>query len=283
MKPLDAFNPKPVTLRGAHVILEPLEARHAADLFEAGGDEAIWRFLPRPPLASVSDSREMVADALESAADRTQLPFAIVDRSSGKAVGSTRYLDIRRAHRGLEVGWTWLGRRYQRTAVNTESKYLLLSHAFEELGAGRVQFQTDGRKPLASKSGVMLSVLVQVTAGSESETANIYHSTLDAIAEITADASNAGKPIGDSNMTFRWPPRGLGAEIDATVGSRSRPLWALRLYLQSLFQWGLDGFDWTAGGYRGKQYRVELRNNTDYRRFDDTIADFTPLHAGAGR
>jgi len=161
MKPLDAFNPKPVTLRGAHVILEPLEARHAADLFEAGGDEAIWRFLPRPPLASVSDSREMVADALESAADRTQLPFAIVDRSSGKAVGSTRYLDIRRAHRALEVGWTWLGRRYQRTAVNTESKYLLLSHAFEELGAGRVQFQTDGRNVRSQNAIVRLGAKLE--------------------------------------------------------------------------------------------------------------------------
>ncbi len=161
MKPLDAFNPKPVTLRGAHVILEPLEARHAAALFEVGGDEAIWRYLPRPPLASVSDSREMVADALESSADGTQLPFAIVDRSSGKAVGSTRYLDIRRAHRALEVGWTWLGTRYQRTAVNTESKYLLLSHAFEELGAGRVQFQTDGRNVRSQNAIVRLGAKLE--------------------------------------------------------------------------------------------------------------------------
>ncbi len=161
MKPVDAFDPKPVTLRGAHVILEPLEARHAADLFEVGGDEAIWRYLPRPPLASVSDSRELVAEAFESAADGTQLPFAIVDRSSGKAVGSTRYLDIRRAHRALEVGWTWLGTRYQRTAVNTESKYLLLSHAFEELGAGRVQFQTDGRNVRSQNAIVRLGATLE--------------------------------------------------------------------------------------------------------------------------
>ncbi len=158
---MDAFDPKPVTLRGAHVILEPLEARHAADLFEAGGDEAIWRYMPRLPLASVSDCHEMVADALESAADGTQVPFAIVDRSSGKAVGSTRYLDIRRAHRALEVGWTWLGTRYQRTAVNTESKYLLLSHAFEELGAGRVQFQTDGRNVRSQDAIVRLGATLE--------------------------------------------------------------------------------------------------------------------------
>jgi len=125
-------------------------------------------------------------------------------------------------------------------------------------------------EPLASESGVMLSVLVQAIAGKENEAAGIYHSTIDAIGEITADANNAGKPIAEANMKLRWPPRGLRAEIDATVGNRKR-LWALRMYLHSLFQWGLDRFDLTAGGYRGKQYRVELRSNTDYRRFDDTL------------
>jgi hypothetical protein len=126
-------------------------------------------------------------------------------------------------------------------------------------------------EPLASENGVMLSVLMQATADKESAKADIYRSLIDALGEISAEAINQGKPISDNNMKFRWPPRGLGAEIDATVGKRNRLLWALRLYLYSLFQWFLDRFDLTVGGYRGRQYRVELRSNTDYRRFDDTL------------
>ena len=87
----------------------------------------------------------MIEQALEVAAGGTQLPFAIVHRGSGKGVGSTRYLDIRRSDRGLEIGWTWIGTDYQRTVINTECKYLLLRHAFEDLGAVRVQMKTDLR------------------------------------------------------------------------------------------------------------------------------------------
>ena len=126
-------------------------------------------------------------------------------------------------------------------------------------------------EPLASENGVMLSVLMLATADQESVKAEIYRSLIDALGEISEEAINQGKPISDNNMKFRWPPRGLGAEIDATVGERNRLFWALRLYLYSLFQWFLDRFDLTVGGYRGRQYRVELRNNTDYRRFDDTL------------
>ncbi len=126
-------------------------------------------------------------------------------------------------------------------------------------------------EPLASENGVMMSVLMQATGSSEVDKANIYSSLIETVTKITADADSAGKPVCDSNMKFRWPPRGLRAEIDATFGKRVRIFWALRLYCYSLFQWALDRFDLTAGGYRGKQYRVELRSNTDYRRFDDTL------------
>jgi len=118
---------------------------------------------------------------------------------------------------------------------------------------------------------VMLSVLMQATADNESAIADIYRSLIDALGEISEEAINQGKPISDNNMKFRWPPRGLGAEIDATVGGRNRLFWTFRLHLYSLFQWFLDRFDLTVGGYRGRQYRVELRSNTDYRRFDDTL------------
>lgn len=71
------------------------------------------------------------------------MPFAIVELASGTVVGSTRYGNIDRANRRVEIGWTWIGRPWQRTAVNTESKYLLLRHAFETLGCIRVEFKTD--------------------------------------------------------------------------------------------------------------------------------------------
>lgn len=146
-----------VTLSGRHVRLEPLGERHAADLAEAGHDAEIWRYIPREPLADVEDAREFIRSALEAAKDGSQMPFAIVEQVSdlrrndssgnatGRAIGSTRYLDIRREHRGLEIGWTWLGRAWQRTAANTECKRLLLEHAFERLGALRVQLKTDAR------------------------------------------------------------------------------------------------------------------------------------------
>lgn len=133
--------------------LEPLAERHAEDLAKAGSDAEIWRYMPRAPMAGVADAREYVETALEAARDGSQVPFAIVkiagerapESGTGRAIGSTRYLDIRREHRGLEIGWTWLSRRWQRTAANTECKLLLLQHAFEELGALRVQLKTDAR------------------------------------------------------------------------------------------------------------------------------------------
>ncbi len=133
------FDPKPVTLEGSHVRLEPLARRHAEDLFEVGQDETIWPYMSRPPLKSVEDARAWIDQALEVTATDTQIPFAIIERASGKAIGSTRYMDIRRNDRGLEIGWTWIGTAFQRTAMNTECKYLLLRHAFEDLGAVRVQ------------------------------------------------------------------------------------------------------------------------------------------------
>jgi RimJ/RimL family protein N-acetyltransferase len=127
------------------VRLEPLARRHAAELFEAGRDESIWRYMPRPVPRAVGDVESMIDEALAEAGAGRQVPFAIIALQRGRAVGSTRYLDIRREHRGLEIGWTWLAAAAQRTAVNTECKYLLLRHAFEALGAIRVQLRTDLR------------------------------------------------------------------------------------------------------------------------------------------
>jgi len=134
------------------VRLEPLALGHAADLFAAARDAEIWRYLPVPAPRSVGDVRSMIDDALAAARAGTEVPFAIVLRADGRAIGSTRYIDIRRAHRGLEIGWTWIGREWQRTAVNGECKRLLLTHAFEELGALRVQLKTDARNQASQRA-----------------------------------------------------------------------------------------------------------------------------------
>lgn len=132
----------PVVLKGAGVCLEPLSAGHAQGLYNRGRFAADWAFMPRPCFVDLADTRQWIDEALAAPA---QLPFAIVETHKGRVVGSTRYLNIRPEHRSLEVGWTWLGRDWQRTGVNTEAKLLLLGHAFERLGCVRVEFKTDAR------------------------------------------------------------------------------------------------------------------------------------------
>jgi RimJ/RimL family protein N-acetyltransferase len=132
----------PVTLEGAHVRLEPLTKAHLTGLVEVGLDEELWRWIPSP----VRTREEMAAyidTALEEQGRRVSLPFAIVEKASGRAIGSTRYGNIDRTHHRVEIGWTWVARDWQRTAMNTEAKYLLLRHAFETLGCMRVELKTD--------------------------------------------------------------------------------------------------------------------------------------------
>ena len=87
--------------------------------------------------------REYIAAALRTQAEGSALPFATVERATGKAIGSTRYMNIDRANRHVEIGSTWLGLAWQRTAANTEAKFLMLRHAFETLGCLRVELKTD--------------------------------------------------------------------------------------------------------------------------------------------
>jgi len=139
------MNPTPVVLYGDAAKLEPLDPSHAEDLLAASADPEIWRYLPTAQLTSLDAVAQWIDEAWKLAASGEQLPFAIVDPETGRAIGSTRYLEIRRNWRTLEIGWTWLAAASQRSAVNTECKFLLLKHAFEDLGALRVQFTTDGR------------------------------------------------------------------------------------------------------------------------------------------
>ncbi len=134
---------EPITLEGRWVRLEPLERRHEADLAAIASDEEIWRFLPAP-LATRDDMHAFVEAALCNQTQGTELPFVIVERATGAVAGSTRLLDIRPAHRAVEIGATWLGRAWWRTVVNSEAKYLLLRHLFETLCCLRVSLKTDG-------------------------------------------------------------------------------------------------------------------------------------------
>jgi RimJ/RimL family protein N-acetyltransferase len=132
----------PVVLEGPHVRLEPLERRHGDDLAEAASDPLIWRWLP-VHVATRPDLERWIDDALAAAAAGTEYGFAVVDRKTGRAVGSTRFMDITPAHRGVEVGWTWYARSAWGGVVNPESKLLLLTHAFEGWGAIRLYLKTD--------------------------------------------------------------------------------------------------------------------------------------------
>ncbi|WP_328645234.1 GNAT family N-acetyltransferase [Amycolatopsis sp. NBC_00348] len=130
------------TLSGEHVRLEPLTLDHAKGLFEAGADPGIWAWLSiRQPL-DVPAAERMISDAL---ADPARRPFAQLDAASGRVAGTTSYYQVVAQHRILSIGHTWIGADWQRTGLNTESKLLLLTHAFETLDAQRVAWETDIR------------------------------------------------------------------------------------------------------------------------------------------
>lgn len=137
-----ALRVNPVVLSGEQVRLEPMSQEHAQGLYNRGRTAADWQYLPRACFVDLADTRQWVDEAL---ATPGQLPFVIVETGKNKVVGSTRYLNIRPAHRSLEIGWTWLGQEWQRSGVNTEVKLLLLTHALERLDCLRVEFKTDAR------------------------------------------------------------------------------------------------------------------------------------------
>jgi RimJ/RimL family protein N-acetyltransferase len=136
---------EPVVLEGAHVRLEPLQPQHAADLAQAGADAEVWRWMPVPAPAGEAEMRAVVGALVERAAAGVQFPFAQVEVATGRAVGATSYLDLALDDGRIEIGWTWLGRPWWRTAINTEAKLLLLGHAFDTLQLNRVALKTDVR------------------------------------------------------------------------------------------------------------------------------------------
>jgi N-acetyltransferase len=132
----------PVVLEGIHVRLEPLLRKHITGLCEVGLEEQLWRWIPTP-VRTADDMAAYVELALKEQANGVSLPFAQIEKAMGRLIGSTRYMNIDRVHHRVEIGCTWIGREWQRTAANTEAKYLLLRHAFETLGCMRVELKTD--------------------------------------------------------------------------------------------------------------------------------------------
>jgi N-acetyltransferase len=134
---------QPITLHGQLIRLEPLSVIHVNELAEVGLEPSIWEHMLYGNIHNAAQLRSFVEDLLARQARGTDLPFVVVFQATGRAIGCTRYMDIQPKNRALEIGGTWYGLNYQRSGVNTECKFLLLQHAFETLGAVRVQFKTD--------------------------------------------------------------------------------------------------------------------------------------------
>lgn len=131
-----------MTLAGRHVVLEPLNLRqHFVDLMAIGLDPELWRWT-----SAKVDSREKLRTYLETALDEqsagTSLPFAVRHRATGRIAGCTRFGNIVPGHARAEIGWTWVGREFQRTSVNTEQKLLMFHHAFDTWRLNRVELKT---------------------------------------------------------------------------------------------------------------------------------------------
>lgn len=136
--------PTPTVLTGRHVRLEPLGRGHLADLFAAtGGDAEVWRWLPDGMPRTEEELGSIIDGRLAEVAAGDCVAFAVIGLESGRAIGVTCYFDFSESNELLEIGGTWYARSAWRSAVNTESKLLLLTHAFDDLGMGRVMWKTD--------------------------------------------------------------------------------------------------------------------------------------------
>ena len=133
---------KSLTLEGKSVRLAPLKLEYLAELYEAARDESLW-FWTANIIKSKEDMLRYVEAALGEAARRVSVPFVTIEKSSGKIIGSTRFGNIDLPNRQTEIGWTWINPEFQRTAINTEAKLLMLTHAFETWNCVRVTLKTD--------------------------------------------------------------------------------------------------------------------------------------------
>jgi len=133
------------SLLGQAVRLEPLSMAHADGLLAAGQQQFDWQFLPRGCFSDIHDVKIWIAEAQIFMEKGEHIAFTIFDNTTHEIVGSTRYLAIRPNDHVVEIGWTWLAPEAQRSRVNTEMKFLMLEHAFEQMNMRRVELKTDAR------------------------------------------------------------------------------------------------------------------------------------------
>jgi RimJ/RimL family protein N-acetyltransferase len=133
---------EPVTLEGEHVRLVPMELEHVDALWEVAQEPALWRWIPFA-IRTKDELRDYVQVAVDGRAAGTVLPFATTDRATGRLAGSSRFANIVPADYRAEIGWTWVGVPWQRSAINSEAKLLMLDHAFDTWRCHRVEFKTD--------------------------------------------------------------------------------------------------------------------------------------------
>ena len=175
---------EPVVLRGTHVRLEPLGHEHFDDLVEVAIDPEIWRWTTER-VRSPEEMRAWIDRALAMRDTGAAMPFATVALPHGRAIGGTRFATWSETDRRVEIGWTWIGRDWQRTAVNTEAKYLMLTHAFEKLGCIRVELRTDFHNERSRAAIRRIGAKEEGTLRKHSTTATgrvrdtVYYSILD--------------------------------------------------------------------------------------------------------
>jgi RimJ/RimL family protein N-acetyltransferase len=202
---------QPVTLEGTYVRLEPLAETHLDGLCEIGLDADLWQWTVTR-IRSREAMQRYIEDALAQQEAGTALPFVTTEQSSGAIIGSTRYGNIDPKNRRLEIGWTWLARPWQRTALNTEAKYVMLRHAFETLGCIRVELKTDvlnerSRRAIlrigAKEEGILRKHVI-TKDGRVRDT--IYYSILDdewPAIRVHLESLLASEDYGESPDSFR--------------------------------------------------------------------------------
>lgn len=211
----------PVTLEGTAVRLEPLALDHVPLLVDVALDPDLWR-VGVERLTSEAELRDYVRRALEGQAAGTMLPFALVEPATGRGIGSSRYANVDLGSGHVEIGWTWVGRPWQRTRVNTEAKYLLLRHAFETLGMERVELKTDAlntrsRAAIRRIGAVEEGILRRHTRTWDGRLRDtVYHS-------IIAPEWPAAKARLEARLGTRNGERGTGNEepVGDAVGART--------------------------------------------------------------
>ena len=137
--------PQPITLIGDAITLKPIALNEVGEYLKIGGDNEIWRYLSADHFKTRSDAERWIRSMLARQESSGSVTFSVYDKATSQLAGSTSLLEVRVPHKGLEIGYTWYGTAFQRSHVNTATKLVLLTHAFDELGAIRVQLQTDER------------------------------------------------------------------------------------------------------------------------------------------